>query len=394
MPDFTFALKEPKTPNAPLRILIDARYVQDHFPGIGRYTYALIEGLAGLPNGPRLTLLYNPALPDSRYGLPALAARFPDRLELLPTTVRPFSSGEQWRLFGPARRGNYGLWHAPYYVRPYLLPLPSVLTAYDVISARLPGLALQGKARLAFELTTRLALRASRRIIAISQSSANDLQEFYGVPERKIRVVPLGVGAAFRPLDPDEQATARAELGLPERYLLYVGINKPHKNLARLLAAFKRYSDRTGDPILLILAGKEDPRYSAALRDTAHSLQLSHQVDFRGEIAEADLPRLYACASLFVFPSLQEGFGLPVLEAMGCGAAVACADNSALPEVAGGAAVLFRAEDVEAQASAIAQGLHQAAELREKGLARARLFSWQRTAERTYEVYLETSRNA
>ncbi len=373
-----------------LKIAFDARCVQDHFPGIGRYAYNLLAAMATLPDGPYLTLIYNPTLPDQRYNLPGLAERYPERVRLLPTGARPFSPAEQWQLFQPARQGDFQLWHAPYYIRPYLLPLPSVLTAYDVTGARFPDLLPSRKARLAFDLTTRLAFRASRRIIAISQSAAHDIEQFYRVRPDKIQVVPLGVSGEFHPLTPVEQSEARASLNLPPRYLLYVGINKPHKNLARLLEAFKSYQEHSGDDLRLILAGREDPRYATDLRQTAERLNLTPHVQFWGDVSESDLPRLYGCASLFVFPSLHEGFGLPVLEAMACGAPVACADNSALPEVVGDAAILFPAENSQAITDAITQGLSHQAELRDKSLARARLFSWQRTAKLTLEVYRKT----
>lgn len=370
-----------------LHVALDARYVQEHFPGIGRYVYHLAEGLAALPDGPGLTLFYNPVQPDQRYDLPGLAARFPTRITLKEVSARPFSLNEQWQFFGPARQGRFRLWHAPYYIRPYVLPLPTVLTAHDVINARLPSASTSRKAQLAFEVATRLAFLTSKRIIAVSQAAARDIERLYRVNPAKIRVVPQGVSENFYPLKPQEQLEARIRLKLPERYLLYVGINKPHKNLARLLEAFKLYREQTGDSLKLILAGKEDTRYSADLREKARQLAIMDRVEFRGEIAEANLPALYACASLFVFPSLYEGFGLPVLEAMACGTPVVCADNSSLPEVAGEAAILFKAEDVTAQGTAIAKGLEQAAELRQKGLERASRFSWQRTAEKTFEVY-------
>ncbi len=372
-----------------MHIALDARYLQEHFPGIGRYVYHLAEGLAALPEGPDLTLFYNPTQPGQRYDLLGLAARFPTRVTLKAVTARPFSLSEQWQFFGAARQGRFQVWHAPYYIRPYVLPIPTVLTTYDVINARLSSASTSRKARMAFEVATRLAFLTSKRIITISQATADDIERLYGVNSAKIRVVPLGVSENFKPLNPTEQLEARASLNLPERYLLYVGINKPHKNLARLLEAFKLYTSQTGDSLKLILAGKEDQRYAGDLREKARQLDIMDRIEFRGEIAEADLPALYACASLFVFPSLYEGFGLPVLEAMACGTPVACADNSSLPEVAGNAAILFRAEDVTAQAAAIREGLQRAVELRQKGLERASRFSWQRTAEKTFEVYRE-----
>ncbi len=372
-----------------LRVALDARYVQEHFPGIGRYVYHLAEALAALPEAPRLTLFYNPSQTPPRYDLPALAGRFPGRIALKAVTAWPFSLSEQYQFFGPARQ--FEVWHAPYYIRPYLLPLPTVLTAHDVTNARLPG-AITPKTRAAFEAATRLAFLSSKRLIAASQAAASDIERLYGVKPAKIQVIPHGVSKNFKPLNPSEQAEGRARLELPERYLLYVGINKPHKNLARLLQAFTLYREQSGDAIKLVLAGKEDPRYSAELREKARQLGIIGEIEFRGEIAEANLPAIYACAELFIFPSLYEGFGLPILEAMACGAPVICANNSSLPEVAGDAALLFPARDVPAISAAIREGLRQAEELRKKGLERARFFTWQRAAEMTVQVYQDVCR--
>jgi glycosyltransferase involved in cell wall biosynthesis len=375
-------------PPSPILVALDARTVQDHFPGIGRYTYSLAEALAQLDVPLRLTLVYNPGLRNSMYDIAGLSAKYPDKIGLLRTAARPFSPGEQWQLFRPARRGDFAVWHAPYYIRPYILPVPSVLTVHDAIGRRIPDALPSVKARILLELTTRAALLASKKIIAVSQSAALDVQQLYGVKDAKITVAPHGVSNRFRPLDPDEITAARARLNLPEKYLLYVGINKPHKNHARLLEAFKVWRERTGDADrVLVLAGRADPRYTPQLTALADFLNLTPHVRFLHDVPDADLPDVYACAELFVFPSLQEGFGLPVLEAMKSGLPVVCANNSSLPEVAGDAALLFPAENVNAIAEAIEDGLGQKNQLRLKSLRRAALFSWQRTAEITYGVY-------
>lgn len=173
-----------------------------------------------------------------------------------------------------------------------------------------------------------------------------------------------------------------------------MGINKPHKNLLRLLDAFKQFRERTRSETVLILAGREDPRYSQALHQHAATLGLSQDgaVRFWGEVNETDLPKLYAAADLLVLPSLYEGFGLPILEAMASGCPVACSNNSSLPEVAGEAALMFEATDTSQIANALEQLATQPtlrAELRERGLHRASGFSWQRAAEQTLEVYRE-----
>lgn len=379
-----------------VKIALDARYVQEHFPGIGRYVYALVKGLAGLEN-PRLNfqlaLVYNPALPDRRHNLPELVQHYSERLKLVETKIRPISPQEQWGLFGLVRQHGFELWHAPYYIRPYLLPCPSVLTAYDVIGAKIPGALPSRKARLAFEATTRLAFFSSPQIIAISEAARRDVIEIYKVKPAKITAVPLAVDEQFRPFSEEEKAQARTRLGLPPAYLLYVGINKPHKNLARLLEAYKVFREKTGETIPLILAGREDSRYAPALHQKAGELGLGPEaVRFWGEVSEQDLPALYACADLFIFPSRYEGFGLPVLEAMASGTPVICADNSSLPEVAGDAAILFRAEDVSTLATRLQEVMQNPdlkAELGQKGLTRARQFTWEATARQTLEVYCQ-----
>lgn len=378
------------------KIALDARYVQEHFPGIGRYVYDLAKGLAELDNPSldfELSLIYNPALPDRRHRLPELAKEYPERLRLVETEVRPFSAGEQWQLFGLARREKFDLWHAPYYIRPYFLPCPSVLTFYDVIARHVPDALPSRKSKALFEVTTRLALARSPHLIAISKATRQDIQKLYGAPSRKIRVIPLAADARFRPFSEAQKVEARARLNLPASYILYVGINKPHKNLTRLIEAFQIFRGRTNSNAVLLLAGREDPRYAPALREKARAIGLSDRdVRFWGEVNEQDLPALYACADLFVFPSLYEGFGLPVLEAMANATPVICADNSSLPEVAGEAALLFPAEDTNALAKRLEEVMQNPAkrtEMIEKGLAQAKRFSWQNTARQTLDYYRE-----
>ncbi len=381
-----------------LKIGIDARYVQQHFPGIGRYVYGLVKGLAELESPEtnfEIGLIYNPALPDCRHHLPELVQRYPTRLKLIETHVKPFSVGEQWRLFGLVRREKFDLWHAPYYIRPYVLPCASVLTVHDVIGARMPDALPSRKARWLFEITTQLALLSSPHIITVSNAARQDLLQLYKVRPARIRVVPEAADEQFQPFSPEEKELTRARLKLPSSYLLYLGINKPHKNLARLLEAFKLFRDKTDSKIVLVLAGKEDNRYAPALHQKAAQLGLTEEsLRFWGEVSEADLPALYACADAFVFPSLYEGFGLPVLEAMQSGTPVICANNSSLPEVAGEAALLFRAEDVTELATRLEQLIENPAlqtELSQKGLARAAQFSWQHTAEQTLRIYREAA---
>ncbi len=370
------------------RIGIDGRYVQDHFPGIGRYTYHLIEGLASLYPEEAFVLIHNPALPNTRYRLGALT-RCPN-LELCRVDVPTLSPAEQVVLPWVVRRLSLDLLHSPYYIKPYWLPCPSVVTIYDLIPALYPQHLPSAWARLIYRATTRLALTTARRVITLSQASRRDLVERYGMPAAKVQVTYLAADARFRPQSAEGVAAVRWKYALPEAYILYVGVNKPHKNLVRLAEAWgvvSRQPAAAGRQ--LVIAGYWDPRYPQA-RERARQLGLEDRMRFLGPVAEEDLPALYSGCELFVFPSLYEGFGLPVLEAMACGAPVACSNTSSLPEVAGDAALYFDPTNVEAIAEVLDHAMREPdlrADLRERGLARAMEFSWQETARRTWEIY-------
>jgi len=369
-----------------MRIGFDARYVYDHFPGIGRYTANLAAALGTLEHGHRLVVLYNPALPNSRHDLVALLGNLRP-VELVQTNVRPFSLAEQIALPRLARALQLDLLHSPYYIKPYAgLPCPSVVTIYDLLGLHLPQ-TLSRQGRLFYRVAMGLAVRTSHRIITISRNAQEAITRAYNIPPTRISVTPLAADARFCPQTEAAVVVVRATYGLPARYLLYVGANKPHKNLERLVQAWARVTPQ--QPAVLLLAGHYDPRYpqvqqmaaAPALRDRLMRIQ---------NVAEADLPALYAGATAFVFPSFYEGFGLPPLEAMACGVPVICAHAGSLPEVVGDAAVVFDPYAVDELAAVIQRVLDAPAlraDLRERGLQRAQAFSWEQTARQTLAVY-------
>ena len=385
-----------------VRIVIDARYVNDHFPGIGRYVYNLLLALGEMDQPHSFAVLYNPALTNTRYDMVALA-RFP-ALRLVATRLRPFSAGEQLALPRMLRTMQADLYHAPYYIRPYAgVPCPSVTTLYDIIPRRFPE-EVSTRARWLFDLLTRLAIRASRHLLAISASARDDLIAAYRIPASRITVTSLATGPRFGPQPPEQIAAVRAKYDLPESYILSLASNKPHKNLVALVKAWaqvrtegrglrtelglQRASVLNPQSSVLVLAGHWDPRYPEA-RVAAERLGLGNSVRFLPGVPEADLPALYSGAELFAFPSRYEGFGLPALEALACGAPVLCCDTSSLPEVVG-AAALRVAPTPAALAAGLAQLLAdpaRRAELRQAGPRRAALFSWRKTAEATLAVY-------
>ncbi|NTV65329.1 MAG: glycosyltransferase family 4 protein, partial [Oscillochloris sp.] len=248
-------------------------------------------------------------------------------------------------------------------------------------------LSLRG--RLLYRLMMGLAVHSSAAVITISQHACGDLARRYRLPAGRLVVTPLAAAAPFCPQPPVVLAAMRARYGLPARYVLYVGSNKPHKNLERLVLAWEQLgADERGD-VQLVLAGHEETQHPE-LSQLVAARGLGGRVRRLANVAEADLPALYSGADVFAFVSYYEGFGLPPLEAMACGAPVLCAAASSLPEVVGDAAVLVDPFSVEAINAGLRQLLASPPlcdELRARGLRRAGTFSWQRTARMTLGVY-------
>jgi glycosyltransferase involved in cell wall biosynthesis len=366
------------------RYVLDARTATDHFPGIGRYVSQLASHLMPLlAADEQLVLLTNPQQP-SRWKLPAAGGN----IVHLQTTVSPFSLQQQWQIPRLLRQTNATIYHSSYYLMPYRPGVPTLLTLYDLIPEQFPQL-VPFQAKLLFRLATRLALRAGDHFLAISQATRNDYLARYAIQPTKITAVPLAADAHFKPQPETAVAALRQKYSLPNKYLLYLGINKPHKNLLRLITAWRTVVEQLPDGPPLLIAGAWDGRYGE-VKTAVSQHNLSKKVRFLGPIPNHDLPALYSGATLFVFPSLVEGFGLPVLEAMACGTAVACANGSSLPEVGGDAAAYFEARDSEQMASVLHQLLQDEQKrqgMRKRGLVQASLFSWQETAVITLTHY-------
>ena len=387
-----------------IRFTVDARTATPHFPGIGRYVSNLVKHLPAQMAAHEQLLVINPPRLGSAYSVTDPSETRPDlekprkeeeaRAARVQTPSTPFSLSQQWAIPRLLQRRHSTIYHSPYYLMPYWTRTPTVLTVYDLIPHLLPH-TCSWQARIGFRFALRAALKAADRVICISAATRKDLVQYFHVSEGRIRTIPLAVDPQFQPGSEAVRTALRQRYTLPDPYLLYVGTLKPHKNLARLVQAHNAVMAQArtgGQPVpSLVFAGpweRADAPYQALLATSADPASIKGL----GHIPDADLPALYASALGFVYPSLYEGFGLPVLEAMACGTPVICSCVSSLPEVAGAAAVLIDPNSIPSMAEALTALVGKPElrnELSVKGLQRSRQFSWQRTASETVGVYRE-----
>ncbi|MBN1122907.1 MAG: glycosyltransferase family 4 protein [Anaerolineae bacterium] len=286
------------------------------------------------------------------------------------------------------------LMHGLAFANPLLWSGPSVLTIHDLSFIRYPG-RLSGERRCYLTWVTRASAHKAKRVIAVSESVKSEIVELLGVPADRIDVTLEGVLPDFTPQPHEEVEAFRAEYDLPERFILFLGTIEPRKNLDTLLRAYHRIGQR--GEVKLVLAGGKGWQ-SEPIFALIEALDLTDDVVISGFMPEAVLPLLYSAAELFVYPSLYEGFGLPVAEAMACGTPVAVSDSTSLPEVVGEEGILLPPTDIDAWIEALDQLLNDKStrdDLSERGLKRARLFTWNRTAHQTVKTYrrvLNTSR--
>lgn len=292
-----------------------------------------------------------------------------------------------WEQFiQPATLAEFDLYHALAFVAPVLLRTPLVVTIYDLSFLHFPQV-LTAARRLYLRAFTGMTCKRARRVIAISHSTARDVAESFGITPDKIDVAAPGYDPdVYKPLTPDTVEAFRHSKGLPARFWLFVGTLEPRKNLVTLLEAYAQLP--RGERLPLLLGGGKGWQYDDIFATIErHKLD---DVQWLGFLPAEELPLWYNCAETFIWPSIFEGFGIPVLEAMACGTPVIVSDTSSLPEVVGENGTCLPAHDVEAWASALHTAMHDGAwraRSRENGLAEARRFSWSETAIATVRSY-------
>lgn len=353
-----------------MRVAIDNRAVIHS--GIGNYSAVLLSLLPQV-NEDIETIAYEDTLTVNRQGL------WNKYINGLRRVIK-----DQITIFGWARKQNIEIFHNPRNTGvPIFCPCKVVVTIHDVIPHVFPKFYLSNYIeRLYYEIMIRLSIYRSDRIITISEFSKSELIKYYQVPAEKIIVTPLACSDKFRILDSENIEKVKIKYQLERPYILTIGGSEYRKNIKTVLKAYDVDLNQKYD--LIIVGG------SWRGLDLANDYKNTKGIKFLTGISDDDLVALYNGATVFVYASIYEGFGLPLLEAMHCGTPVVAANTSSLPEVAGEAAIYFKALSVEDLKRKLDLVLHDEklkTNLVDKGLSRSQLFSWEQTMIKTCEVY-------
>jgi glycosyltransferase involved in cell wall biosynthesis len=366
-----------------MHIMVDGRMISN--TGIGRWIQNIVTHLIKIKSDHKITVLVNRDSERVRsFGIETRRLHF---------SAPNYSLREQVLMPIELRTSQPDVVHYPNFNLALMDRTPSVLTLCDLIYYLFPQACPSWIGHRYARWMIRMAARKARRIITLSKYSKRDMVQHLGCPESKITVIYPAIDCAvFHPSqDSASVAAATRRLGIRKPYIFYTGNHEPRKNLPRLVEAYRTLAKRK--QYQLVLGGPIDARRQA-FYDSIQDLVASGDAILCGEIAESDLPLVYAGADLFVFPSTYEGFGLPPLEAMAAGVPVVCSSSTSLPEVVGDAAVTFNPENIDdlLRAMNLVMGSKQlSGELREKGRRQVQRFSWHTAANHVMSIYQEVA---
>jgi glycosyltransferase involved in cell wall biosynthesis len=379
-----------------MRIGIDARFLtHPQRGGFKTYTENLVAALARI-DSKTVYVLYLDRQPGAQDVVPS-QPNFINRVVQgsLPVVGLPWR--EQVALGKQVKADRLDLFHSPCLTAPLILPCPLVITVHDMIWAFRENFTSRGSWSLKRRLidwynylVPRYVIRRASAIITVSHASKNSILETFQMNAEKIVVTHEAAGSAFRLIeDADQLEAVRNKYSLPSKYILALGAADPRKNIKSLIQAYRSLSDELREKYQLVIVWTHT-FLASEISKLVEELGLSANVRFLRHVPNEDLVSIYNLASLFVFPSRYEGFGLPLLEAMSCGVPVIAADNSSIPEIVGEAAILFDAQDVNGISAAMCQVLTDEslqARLRRDGLERSAQFSWDKCGRETLTVY-------
>ncbi len=363
-----------------MRIAFDLRRIKN--PGIGRYMKCLVEAvLARAPENDYLLIFPEDASDFVRTES--------SRVKRITPGLKYYSIREQVELPRILRREKVDLLHSPHFNLPLVRPCPTVVTIHDVIYLTCPEDLPSRLGRLYYRGMMSASVRLADRIITDSEYSKKDIVRCLGADPEKVEVIYPGVDSAFRPvIDSAHRQAVLEKYGIAGDYILYTGIYKPRKNHTGLLRAFRRVLD-SGYKAQLVIAGPLQDG-EKGLRSVADELGVAQQTIFAGFVSDAELRALYSSATVYACPSLYEGFGFTVLEAMACGVPVVCSPETSLPEVAGEAALFADARDPRVFGDALLRACRNISlreQLSAQGWRNLQRFSWQNAAEQTLTAY-------
>ncbi len=367
-----------------MRIGIDCRIFGSRFTGIGRYTHELVRNIITLnkklPHPHELILFFNnpefQKFKTSKY------------VKKVLVDAGHYSIAEQTKFLKFLNKENLDLVHFTHFNVPLLYRRPYVVTIHDLTLSLFPNRKITKiHNRIGYHLAIKNATRTAKKVIAISENTKKDLVKLLKVPAKKITVIYNGVDSSFK-----SAIGKPANKSTKTPFLLYSGVWRGHKNLSRLIEAFYILKKDKKISLKLIITGKPDPKFPE-VKNSVKKFKLQKEVIFTGHIMEKELIKLYQSAQLFVFPSLYEGFGLPLLEAMKSGTPVVASNASSIPEICGKSnAIFFDPYDVKDIADKIYKVYKNKAlqkRLIVRGFAHSEKFSWKRTAEKTFEIILK-----
>ncbi|MFN8530399.1 MAG: glycosyltransferase family 1 protein [Anaerolineae bacterium] len=371
-----------------MHIAFNAWFWDRPFSGSGQYLRHLVTHLRKLSPDLKMTLVTPPGLTPEGV---------PPNVEVFPTQGSRSNLGKVWfeqRTF-PAAVGKLkaDIAHVPYWGSPLSSPVPLITSVLDVIPLAMPEYTPTWQTKVYTSLVTASA-RGSTHVITISQAAKDDIVKYLHLPADQITVTHLAADEAFHPrLGAEHDAEVKAKYNLPDQFVLYLGAFDVRKQVRSLLAAYSYVAKAEGDEYPLVIAGREpdwnDPLFPD-VRGYAKELGIEANIQWIGAPDDREKPSIYRLARLFVFPSIYEGFGLPVLEAMACGTPVIAQDAPGISEIVGDAAYLVRMGDLRGMGGAMLALLGQDP-LREtqisRGLGQATRFSWRKTARDTLAVY-------
>jgi len=295
---------------------------------------------------------------------------------------------EHFKLPGEVKKLKCDLLHCPGYIAPYKAPCPTVITVHDIIAFKHPELCKTSN-RLYFRAMLARSIRQAAQIIVPSNFVKNNLIESFNTASDKINVIPFAAADVFKRVDdPEQLIQVRKKYKLPEKFILFLGNHEPKKNIEGIIRAFAKFKKQVKG-YKLVLAGRTAWR-TARIHKLIEELTIEKDIICTGYVPIADLLALYSLADIFFFPSLDEGFGIPVIEAMSCGTPVICSNSGALPETTAGAAICLPPDNYNLMAEKLANFANSPAlraEYAEKGLKRIEQLSWKTTTEATLKVY-------